>query len=152
MDSKAVGLMLVMFCFFSCMPCAEKTLEELDSIVLLGENENNFNQLGLIKNKISRNGLIYIMDSDCSQCIATFLNLIGECQKHNIRESFTVIIAPGTSPIVNHYIKEYAANYDITIIENHNDIINTSLEEENGKIYKIGNNMIEKIYLYLSPN
>lgn len=105
LKTKIICLSVWLFMFYSCTnekstSALDKNLcpLPLDTVALklkpLEEYSGNFN------------GYIYIMNSECSECIGSFISFANNLDKSGYRDSVLAIIAPATRPIVNHYIKK----------------------------------------------
>lgn len=96
-------------------------------------------------------GYICIMNSECSECIGTFISFINDLDKSEYRDTVLAIIAPATQPIINHYIKEqdFSKRITIELLESDKDEwgIN-SVENFNGMVYYLKGNAINNIYQY----
>ena len=99
----------------------------------------------------SYSGYIYIMNSECSECIGTLISFINDLDKSGYRGTVLAIITPATQPIINHYIKEqdFPERITIKLLESKKDEwgIN-SIENFNGMVYYLKENAINKIYQY----
>lgn len=142
------------FLFYGCMNnnAPKQYLDENDGLYSLSQ-ENNLLNLTPVTEYFpdGYNGYIYIMNSECSDCIATFISFAEKLNTTGYCGNLLVVISAATQPIVNHYIKEYdfSKNINITLSENKQGKWGVgSIEEETGKVYVITNNIIEKAYLY----
>lgn len=99
----------------------------------------------------SFSGQIYIANTECSKCIATLANYIKLLIDNKYNGKLLVIIAQGSQPIFNYYLKEFDLYGKINLTvkeENNNKWITTSLDEENRKVYFVESNQIKNIYQY----
>lgn len=97
-------------------------------------------------------GYLYILYSECSYCISTFLNFAKELEEAGYQGNVIVLISEDTRPIINHYLKEknLVSKLHFILKENKNDIWKIgSNEAENGKVYNINNQDIKETYIYL---
>ena len=97
------------------------------------------------------NGYVYIMNSDCSSCIAEFLSFAKELAESEYNGDLLVIISNATQPIINHYIKQYDfyKKINILLIENKQRKWGIkSVEEMNGMVYVIEQSQIKSVYQY----
>lgn len=96
-------------------------------------------------------GYIYIMNSECSECIGTFISFINYLDKSGYRDTIIAIIPPATQPIINHYIKEqdFSKRITVKLLECNKDEwgIN-SIENSNGMVYYLKENAINSVYQY----
>ena len=97
------------------------------------------------------NGYVYIMNSDCSSCIAEFLSFAKELAESEYNGDLLVIISNATQPIINHYIKQYDFYKKINILLSENKQRKwgiKSVEEMNGMVYVIEQSQIKSVYQY----
>lgn len=152
-NNSILILSLLMFWIYGCAS-KPTPLNKEDGLHLLSDKENNLN-LSLLQTNFPEgfNGYVYIMNSECSTCISSFLDFGKKLHMHGYDKDVLVIISPGTKPLVNHYLKENDCFRKINVLleENSKDTWNiNSMESETGKVYQISNNQIKNTYLFFA--
>lgn len=148
---KSISCLFVFLLLF-CSCANKKTTSILDeNLYMLSLDKVTLNLKPLDRYSKGFNGYIYVMNSECSECIGNFISFAKELDMSGYHDSLIAVISIATQPIVNHYIKEcdFAKRMKILLLEDSEKQwgIN-SIEEENGTVYYVRENQIKAVYQY----
>lgn len=133
----------------SCINRRDKSILN-KNLYALPLNEATLNLKPLKEYSTQFNGYIYIMDSECSKCIGSFISFAKDLDKVGYKDSVLAIISVATQPIVSHYMKRYDFSKRIKIVlsENKGEWGISSVEKDNGVVYYLRDSQIEAVYQY----
>ncbi len=110
---------------------------------VIEENTPEINTDSLsIKNIDTFEGLIYLLNADCSFCIGQFLSFISYCNEEKIDMPVIAIVEEGNIPVVEYYMERVRlkSTNNPTIVENSNNkIVSRSLNTYSGTVFHCKN-------------
>lgn len=152
---KIIKLIFVFaFLLFGCTSnnTSKSCLNESDGLYLLSQDKGLLNLTPVTEYfPDGFSGYIYVMNSECSDCIGTFISFAKKLTTSGYCGNLLVVISIATRPIVSHYIKEYDFSKNINVILSEDKQGKWgigSIEKESGKVYVITDNKIEKVFQY----
>lgn len=101
----------------------EKQAEREIAYEELSDNIPDINVNSLpIENRDSFEGLIYLLNADCSFCIGQFLEFVGKCNAEGGDLPVIAIVEEGTVQVAEYYLKKIRPTDkdNITFVENTN--------------------------------
>ncbi|EOS15046.1 hypothetical protein [Phocaeicola sartorii] len=152
---KMIKLIFVfIFLLSGCMSnhTSKSCLNESDGLYLLSQDKGLLNLTPVTEYfPDGFSGYIYVMNSECSDCIGTFISFVKKLSASRYCGNLLVVISVATQPVVNHYIKEYDFSKNINVILSEDKQGKWgigSIEKENGKVYVVTDNKIENVFQY----
>jgi|GEM_PF-5027700 len=160
---KKAFIITILIISCSCKNNNDKNKQQIDpvkiqTINMFISNSDNQNHLELdttaikfddiLKSNTNPAGLIYVLNSECSLCLARFFEFLHilENSKHT-KLSVLAIISPGTKSEVDYYCQKYKLNIysNIQFVEiTDNNVVINKLEKLNGMLYYFRNRQVVK--------
>lgn len=143
--------LLVLLLMFCCCTNGRNTSTLSQNLCSLPLDSMRLRLNPLKKYFSNYSGYIYIMNSECSECIGSFISFVNDLDKSGYSDTVLAIISPATQPIINHYIKkrDLSKRVMIILLESDKDEWGiSSLESVNGMVYYLKENKINNIYQY----
>ena len=87
-------------------------------------------------------GLIYLLNADCSFCVGQFLDFISYCNEEKTEMPVIAIVENGNISVVEYYMEQVnlKSTNDLTIVENRNkNITSEELDSYSGTVFHCKN-------------